>query len=77
MDHLKKKEYRDEDWWLFVDSRKSHASYVCGIAVLDNDGQWFTYIGQTFPTISDSQLKQGVFDGPQILTLFKDTKFVT
>lgn len=47
------------------------------VKALDKDGQCFMYIGQKFPTISDAKLKQGVFDGPQIRTLFKDTNFVT
>ena len=35
------------------------------------------YIGRKFPSISDAKLMQGVFDGPQIRTLFKDPNFIT
>ncbi|XP_025156226.1 uncharacterized protein LOC112588983 [Harpegnathos saltator] len=47
------------------------------VKALDTDGKSFTYIGRKFPSISDAKLKEGVFDGPQIRTLFKDTNFVT
>ena len=35
------------------------------------------YTRQKFSIISDAKLKQGVFDGPQVQTLFKDMNFIT
>ena len=46
------------------------------VKALDKDGECFTHIGQKFSAVSDAKLKAGVFDGPQIRTLFKDTNFV-
>ena len=47
------------------------------VKALDKDGKCFTYIGRKFPSISDAKLMQGVFDGAQIRTLFKDPNFIT
>jgi hypothetical protein len=42
---------------------------------LDKEGRCFRYICSKFPGISDEKLKAGVFDGPQIRTLMRDTDF--
>ena len=47
------------------------------VIALDTYGQCFTYTRQKFLIISDTKLKQGVFDGPQVRTLFKDMNFIT
>ena len=43
---------------------------------LNKDGSCFMYICRSFPRLSDEKLKAGVFDGPQIRTLIRDTEFV-
>lgn len=47
------------------------------VKALDKDGECFQYIGEKFPAISDAKLKEGIFDGPQIRTLFQDENFIT
>lgn len=42
---------------------------------LDKKGAGFLYLRQVFPKISDAKLKEGVFVGPQVRKLFKDTAF--
>ena len=41
---------------------------------LNQEGDYFRYLGNKFPSISDAKLKAGVFDGPQIrkLLIIKD-----
>lgn len=47
------------------------------VKALDKDGDCFQYLGEKFPAISDAKLKEGIFDGPQIRTLFEDESFIT
>jgi hypothetical protein len=42
---------------------------------LDKNGQCFQYLTQKFPLLSTSKVKEGVFDGPQIGKLTKDSAF--
>lgn len=42
------------------------------VKALDKTGQCFLYLQTKFPKISEGKIKAGVFDGPQIRTLFKD-----
>ena len=42
---------------------------------LDEDGDCFQYICKSFPSLSNKNLKAGMFDGPQILQLMGDYKF--
>lgn len=45
------------------------------VKALDKTGQCFQYLETKFPKISETKLKEGVFDGPQIRTMFRDTTF--
>ncbi|GBP10891.1 hypothetical protein EVAR_5469_1 [Eumeta japonica] len=45
------------------------------VKALDKDGDCFRYLRGKFPAISDAKLKEGIFNGPQIRTLFQDTNF--
>lgn len=45
------------------------------VKALDKDGDCFQYLRGKFPAISDAKLKEGIFNGPQIRTLFQDTNF--
>ncbi|CAL1671987.1 unnamed protein product [Lasius platythorax] len=47
------------------------------VKALNQEGDCFRYIEQKFPNISDTKLKEGIFNGPQIRTLLKDVIFVT
>ena len=47
------------------------------VKALNKDGDCFAYLGMKFPGMSDAKLKEGIFDGPQIRTLFADQYFVT
>lgn len=42
---------------------------------LDKDGNCFSYICQKFPQLTMEKIKAGIFDGPQIRQLTKDTQF--
>ena len=42
------------------------------VKALNKDGDCFAYLGMKFPGMSDAKLKEGIFDGPQIRTLFAD-----
>ena len=42
---------------------------------LDKDGDCFTYLCQILPGLTEEKLKAGIFDGPQIRQLIRDTKF--
>ena len=46
------------------------------VKVLNKEGNCFEYICRTFPGLSNEKLKAGIFDGPQIRKLLKDTNFV-
>lgn len=42
---------------------------------LDKDGRCFNYLRRAFPGLTIEKLKAGIFDGPQIRQLIKDTEF--
>lgn len=42
---------------------------------LDKDGRCFNYLWRAFPGVTIEKLKAGIFDGPQIWQLIKDTEF--
>ena len=42
---------------------------------LDKDGRCFNYLCRAFPRLTIEKLKAGIFDGPQIRQLIKDTEF--
>lgn len=46
------------------------------VKALDKGLECFKYIYKTFPKFSMEKLKAGIFDGPQIRTLMKDTNFI-
>ena len=46
------------------------------VKALDKQGSCFEYIGHVFPGISTKKLKAGIFDGPQIRKLIKNSNFV-
>lgn len=45
------------------------------VKALNKDADCFEYLRAKFPAISDAKLKEGIFDGPQIRTLFQDANF--
>lgn len=45
------------------------------VKALNTDGECFQYIVSVFPALSFEKIKAGVFDGPQIRTLVRDTEF--
>ena len=45
------------------------------VKALDKDGQSFLFLQTKFPYVSDAKLRTGVFDGPQIRELMKDSSF--
>lgn len=45
------------------------------VKALTQDGDTFKYLQEKFPRISDAKIKAGIFVGPQIRELFKDTQF--
>lgn len=47
------------------------------VKALDVNGKCFQYLVSKFPKLSDAKLKEGVFDGPQIRTMFRDAKFIS
>jgi len=46
------------------------------VKALNKDGNCFKYICRKFPGLSNEKLKQGIFDGPQIRQLIRDSEFV-
>ena len=46
------------------------------VKALDFRGDCFKYIGYTFPGLRAEKLKAGIFNGPQIRQLMKDSSFV-
>ncbi|QQP55413.1 Uncharacterized protein FKW44_008577 [Caligus rogercresseyi] len=42
---------------------------------LDKDGRCFNYLCRAFPRLTSDKVKAGIFDGPQIRKLIKDTEF--
>lgn len=47
------------------------------VKALDKDGECFTHLRKVFKHKTDAKLKEGIFDGPEIRTLFKDETFVS
>ena len=45
------------------------------VKALDKNGAGFYYLKETFPRVSDSKIKEGIFVGPQIRALIGDGKF--
>ncbi|GFU02760.1 uncharacterized protein TNCV_402821 [Trichonephila clavipes] len=46
------------------------------VKVFDTSGECFNFISCKFPGLSIEKLKAGIFDGPQIRQLVKDSNFV-
>ena len=46
------------------------------VKALDKHGEGFGYLRKTFPKLSDSKLKEGIFIGPQIREIIHDDNFV-
>jgi hypothetical protein len=42
---------------------------------IDQNGAGFAYLKETFPRISDTKIREGVFEGPQIREFMQDVKF--
>jgi len=42
---------------------------------MDKTGRGFEYVGNKFPSVSDAQIKEVVFIGPQIRELIQDKQF--
>lgn len=42
---------------------------------LNKEGKCFKYLFEKFPSLSDAKIKEGIFVGPDIRKLMKDTKF--
>jgi len=47
------------------------------VKALDKTGQYFQHLVKKFPKLSEAKLKEGIFDGLQIRTMFRDTTFVS
>ena len=45
------------------------------VKTLDQHGACFEYLSSKFPALSKEKLKAGIFDGPQIRELIKDSHF--
>ena len=45
------------------------------VKAMDREGRGFTFLQQNFPLIRLEKLKAGIFDGPQIRELMKDSTF--
>ena len=43
---------------------------------LDKQGQCFMYLRKQFEKLSDTKIKEAIFDGPQIRKMFKDQNFI-
>ncbi|GFS93017.1 uncharacterized protein TNCV_532261 [Trichonephila clavipes] len=46
------------------------------VKALDTSGKCFNFLSRKFPGLSIEKLKAGIFDGPQIMQLVKDSNFV-
>jgi hypothetical protein len=44
---------------------------------MDNESEGFPYLRQKFHKIGEAQMKEGIFDGPQIKQLFEGHGFST
>jgi hypothetical protein len=47
------------------------------VKALDKSGSCFQYLGRKFAALSEAKVKEGMFDGPQIRQLMKDTAFMS
>ena len=47
------------------------------VKALDKEGKAFQYLCTKFPKISDAKIKEGIFVGPQIREVLRDTEFVS
>lgn len=45
------------------------------VKAMDRNGTAFCYLREKFPHVSEAKVKEGIFVGPQISRLFKDTHF--
>jgi hypothetical protein len=45
------------------------------VKALDKNEHCFQYLSHKFPVLSGKKIKEGIFDGPQIRILMKDTNF--
>jgi hypothetical protein len=45
------------------------------VNALDKSGSCFQYLGRKFAALSEAKVKEGMFDGPQIQQLMKNTAF--
>lgn len=45
------------------------------VKALNHESPAFAFLSQKFPRVSEAKLKAGIFDGPQIRELLKDSKF--
>ncbi len=50
-------------------------TYENFVKAMDKSGQGFKYLRSKFPLLRDAKIKEGVFIGPQICELLKDSKF--
>lgn len=46
------------------------------VKALDKNGKCFQYLQTKFPKLSEAKIKEGVFDGPQIRKMFRDSHFI-
>jgi hypothetical protein len=47
------------------------------VEAMDKESERFVYLRQTFPKISETKQKEGIFVGPQITHPFEDQDFST
>src|ERR1044071_5533658 len=47
------------------------------VKALDQEKPAFKYLAEKFPRLSDAKIKAGIFVGPQIRELLKDSDFIT
>ena len=45
------------------------------VKAMDRRGKGFTFLQQKFPRVNLEKLKAGIFDGPQVRELMKDSTF--
>jgi hypothetical protein len=45
------------------------------VKAIDSNGTEFLYLRQKFPQLSDARIREGVFTGPDIRSLFHDEVF--
>ena len=47
------------------------------VKALNKDGDYFKYTCRQYPGLSNEKLKGGIFDGPQIRMLMKESDFTS